>query len=99
MFPGFDVTVYPVITLPPLDEGTVKLTVACAFPAVAVTLVGALGTVAGVTTLDTDDAEEFPTTLVATIVKVYGVPFIKPVTMIGETVPVPVKLPGEDVTV
>jgi len=68
-------------------------------PLTAVTLVGALGIVSGVTALVAIDAEEFPTALVATTVKVYGVPFVKPVTMIGETVPVPVKLPGEDVTV
>jgi len=36
-----------VIALPPLEPG-VKVTVACAFPAVAVPIVGALGVVAGV---------------------------------------------------
>jgi hypothetical protein len=34
-----------VIALPPLEEGAVQLTVACAFPAVAVTLVGAPGVI------------------------------------------------------
>jgi hypothetical protein len=44
--PEDEVTVYEVIGLPPLEAGGVKLTVACAFPATAVTLVGAPGTVA-----------------------------------------------------
>jgi hypothetical protein len=44
--PGLEVTVYPVMVEPPLDIGGVKLTVACAFPAVADTPVGAPGTVA-----------------------------------------------------
>ena len=47
MPPGLDVTVYPVITLPPVLDGATKATLAEAFPAVATTLVGAPGTVAG----------------------------------------------------
>ena len=35
---------YPVIESPPLDEGAVKLTVACPFPAIAVPIVGGPGT-------------------------------------------------------
>ena len=73
MFPGFDVTVYPVIALPPSDDGAVKLTVACPLPAVAVTPVGELGAVAGadgVTALEADEGAELPTALVATTVKV-----------------------------
>ena len=46
MPPGLDVTVYPVITLPPVLDGATKATLAEAFPAVATTLVGASGTVA-----------------------------------------------------
>src|SRR5512141_387476 len=45
---GLEVTVYPVMALPPLLAGAVKVTVACALPAVAVPMVGALGTVRGV---------------------------------------------------
>ena len=41
--PGLDVTVYPVMAAPPLFVGAVKLTVACAMPAVAVPMVGAPG--------------------------------------------------------
>jgi hypothetical protein len=43
--PGDDVTVYDVMALPPLLAGAVKETEACALPAVAVTPVGASGTV------------------------------------------------------
>ena len=45
--PGDEVTVYEVIGLPPLEAGGLKLTVACAFPAVAVTSSGLLAHVAG----------------------------------------------------
>ena len=43
--PGLDVTVYEMMGLPPFDSGGVKVTVAWAFPAVAVIPVGASGTV------------------------------------------------------
>jgi hypothetical protein len=45
--PGLEVAVYPVIVAPPLLTGAVNATVACAFPAVAVPIVGAPGTVIG----------------------------------------------------
>jgi hypothetical protein len=48
----------------------VKLTVALLFPAVAVPIVGAPGTVAGVTLLEAADAAPVPTPLVAVTVKV-----------------------------
>ena len=41
--PGFDVTVYPVIALPPSEVGAVNVTVASALPAVAVPMVGLCG--------------------------------------------------------
>ena len=60
--------------LPPFDEGGVKLTVACALPAVAVPIVGAPGTVAvlaaGVTWLEGPDCGPVPTALVAVTVNV-----------------------------
>jgi hypothetical protein len=82
-------------------EGAVKLTVAWVLPATAVTLVGAPGTVgaAGVTAVEADEATELPSAFVATTVKVYAVPLVNPVTVIGVPVPVPVKPPGEEVTV
>ena len=71
MPPGLDVTVYPVIALPPLFVGATKATLAEVFPAVATTLVGGPGTVAaGVTAVDAAEGTELPTTFVATTVKV-----------------------------
>jgi len=67
--------------------------------AVATTDVGALGTVAGVTTLEATEATELPTALVATTVKVYAVPLVKPITFMDEVVPVAVMPLGLDVTV
>ena len=70
--PGVEVAIYEVIGLPPVAEGArKKATVACAFPAVAVTLVGASGTVgAGVTLLEAADGVPIPTAFVAFTVKV-----------------------------
>jgi hypothetical protein len=59
---------------------------------------GADGTVAGVTLLLAGDAAPCPTALVALTVKVYAVPFVKPVTVSGEEAPLALKLPGELVT-
>jgi hypothetical protein len=59
-----------VIALPPFDAGAVKLTVACPLPGVAVPIVGAPGSVAGVTLLDGADAGLVPFALVAVTVKV-----------------------------
>ena len=77
------------------------MTVAWAFPGVADTLVGAEGTVAGVTDADGDDAGELPTALVATTVNVYDVPFVKPVTVPVLIFPETsvVNPPGEEVIV
>ena len=66
--PGDDVTVYPVIALPPLETGAVHETVACPSPGVAVTLVGAPGTVAGVTGAEGVDADPVPIAFVAVTV-------------------------------
>ena len=44
--PGLAVTVYPVIALPPVKAGGVNATVACAFSAFAVPMVGVPGTTA-----------------------------------------------------
>ena len=58
------------IAAPPLLVGGVKLTLAWAFPATAVTFVGAPGTVAGVTAFEGVLAAPVPTLLVAATVKV-----------------------------
>ena len=50
--------------------GAVKVTVACAFPPVAVPMVGAPGTVAGVTLFDAAEAALVPFALVALTVNV-----------------------------
>jgi hypothetical protein len=60
------------MTDPPLP-GAVQLTVAAALPAIAVTLVGAKGAVAGgtgVTEFDATEAALVPTALVAVTLKV-----------------------------
>ena len=70
---GLEVTVYEVMALPPLLAGALQETDAEALPAVAVTAVGAPGTVAGatgVTLLDASDGALLPTALLATTVKV-----------------------------
>lgn len=48
-------------------------------PAIVTTLVGAPGTVRGVTAVEGADAEEFPAAFIATTVKVYERPFVNPV--------------------
>jgi hypothetical protein len=77
---GLDVTVYPVIAEPPFDAGALNVTVACAFPAVAVPMTGAPGVVEGVTAFEFAEFPLLPTALVATTVKRYDVPFTSPVT-------------------
>jgi hypothetical protein len=72
-----------VIAEPPLLAGALKLTVACALPGVAVPMVGAPGTVAGVTLFDAAEGALVPTTLAAVTVNVYAVPLVRPVTVIG----------------
>jgi hypothetical protein len=53
----------------------------------------------GVAELDALLAADVPLAFVAVTVKVYAVPFVKPDTVIGELDPVPVILPGLEVTV
>jgi hypothetical protein len=84
---------------PPLLTGAVKLTVAPPFPAVAVPMAGAPGTVAAVTLLEAADAAPVPTLLVAVTVKVYGVPFVSPLTVRGLLAPLAVSPPGLDLIV
>ena len=73
--------------VPPFDVDAVYATVAVVpLVGVAVPIVGALGTVVGVTEFVTELAGLVPTKLVAVIVNVYVVPPVKPETAI---VPVP----------
>ena len=79
------------IAAPPVLLGAVKLTVALPLLPVAVTPVGTPGAIgAGVTALDAVEAVPVPAELVAETVNVYPVPLVRPVTVIGEEVPVAV---------
>ena len=85
---------------PPVIVGAVKLTVALPLPPLAEILVGTPGAIAaGVTADDALEAVPVATELVAMTVKVYAVPLVRPVTVIGEEEPVAVRPPGEEVTV
>ena len=73
---------------PPVFVGAVKLTVPLPLLPVAETPVGASGAIgAGVTADDALEVVPVPTRLVATTVKVYAVPLVRPVTVIGDDVP------------
>jgi hypothetical protein len=87
-----------VIGDPPVDDA-VKLTVACPLPPVALTFVGALGVVAGVTELLVPEIKPAPIAFVAVIVNVYAVPFVNPVTVIGLPVELAANPPTFDVAV
>lgn len=84
---------------PPFDTGGKNPTVACALPAVALTASGAPGVVAGVTELEAEEAGPVPTLFLALTVKVYAVPLVRPVMVIGLELPVAVRPPGLEVTV
>jgi hypothetical protein len=79
--PGEVVTVYPVIRDPPVVAGAIHETRAWVLPAMAVTAVGAPGTVLGVTVALAVDATEDPAALVAVTVNLYAVPLVRPVTV------------------
>ena len=98
--PGEEVTVYPVIADPPVFTGAVKLTVALPLLPLTEILVGTPGAVvAGVTADDAVEAVPVPTMFVAVTVKVYAVPLVSPVTVIGDEAPLAERPPGEEVTV
>ena len=87
--PGSEVTVYSVIGLPPSEAGAVHETTTRMSPGVADTVaiiklvtnsVGAPGTVGVVTEFDASEVALVPMEFVATTVKVYAVPFVRPVT-------------------
>ena len=69
--PGLDVAVCAVIVAPPLDDGAVHVTVTdVELAIVAMPIVGAPGTVAGVTEFDAADATDVPAEFVAVTVNV-----------------------------
>ncbi len=64
-------------------------------------MVGVAGTVTGgvgLTGVETGEVAPLPMAFVATMVKVYEVPFVNPLTVMGEIVPVAV-CPPDEVTV
>ena len=97
--PGLDVTVYEVIVDPPFEIGGVNVIVACPLPPVAVPIVGASGVVAGVIVFVAPDAVLVPTEFVAVTVKLYELPFVRPVTTIGDEPPYAINPPVFEVTV
>jgi hypothetical protein len=88
-----------VIAEPPFETGAVNETVASVLPATADGEVGAPGTVRGVTAEEAEEAAPSPAALVATTVKVYDVPLVRPVTVIGDAEPEAVIPLGLEVTV
>ena len=101
--PGDAVTVYPVITEPPLLTGAIQDTTAWALPGVADTPVGASGAVegeTGVTGALADEASDVPAALAAVTANVYAVPFVKPPTVtLVPMIVVALAPPGDAVTV
>ena len=83
----------------PVFTGGAKVIVACVLLAVAVTLVGASGTPAGVTELDAVDVALIPNAFVAVTVNVYVVPLFNPVTVIGLPVELAANPPTFEVAV
>jgi hypothetical protein len=81
--------VYPVIGDPPLALGGVKAMLALALPAVAAPILGAPGTVVGVTETALD-AILLPALLLALTVQLCAEPLIRPDTVIGLFLLVPV---------
>src|SRR5437870_861557 len=95
------------MALPPSLAGAVQETVADALPAEAETRVGAPGAVStgtgmgatGVTLVEGAEAALEPIALVATTVKVYAVPLVRPVNVADVPATVALAPAGVDVTV
>jgi hypothetical protein len=81
------------IGAPPF-AGSVQLRVADRTPAAAITFVGALGTVAGVTVVEAADAAPVPTALTAATVNVYAVPLMRPETVAIRALPTVTAVPA-----
>ena len=77
------------IAAPPLDAGALHVSDTCVLLGVPTTLVGAPGTVRGITAADVADTAPVPAALVALTRKVYEVPLVKPVTVAAAVVDVP----------
>jgi hypothetical protein len=70
--PGLEVTVYEIIGVPPVPVpvGATNDTLACPFPGVATTVVGASGTVTGMAIFEGVEEAPTPTAFVAVTVNV-----------------------------
>lgn len=95
--PVLDVTVYRVISLPPFEDGRLKLTFTPALSVFALTAAGARGTVAGVTLFDASEGGPVPILFIAATVNVQGSPLVRPFTVRGLAGPTAVR-PVLDVT-
>jgi hypothetical protein len=82
-----------------LFTGAVNVITAWPLPAITVPIIGASGTCAGITELLVPEDALVPTLFVAVTVNVYAVPFVSPVIVIGDELPVAVNPPILDVTV
>jgi hypothetical protein len=78
--------VYPVMGEPPFAGGE-NFTVMRASPGVTVGFAGADGGFVSVVAADSGDAGPSPFALVANTVHVYVLPFVSPVTMMGDAAP------------
>ena len=74
---------------PPLLTGALHVRETCVLPAVPATDVGAPGGAAGVTEPDAVETVPVPATFDALTLNVYGVPFVKPVTVAEVAVATP----------
>jgi hypothetical protein len=84
--PGFDVTVYEVISAPPSENGSDHDTVTEPLVTDSIsTSDGAEGTVDGTIAADTSEAAPSPDAFTAATVKLYEVPFVRPTTVQGDT--------------
>lgn len=96
--PGFDVTIYSIIPVPPSLNGGENEIVACSFPHVARALRGGVGTVTGIILFEAVLAVPVPAAFTATTVNVYVTPFVSQVRRIGLFNPVNVIFHGDEVT-
>jgi hypothetical protein len=97
--PGAEVTVYPVITAPPVLDGTDQETSTDPSPDDALTPEGAPGTVDGTISVEDSDASPIPAAVFARMTKVYAMPLVRPATTQLVVEVVQVKDPGEEITV
>ena len=98
--PGDAVTVYEPIEAPPFETGAAHDTTDDAFAApVALTAVGAPGTIDGTTAADATDAALVPDTFVAVTLNRYEVPLVRPVTVHDVVADEHVNEPGAEITV